>query len=163
MVPAAAREHAEVDIVGQLTATYRALSHASAPDGDPGRADSGDEPGGARVVLRRRFPGELDAVFTAISDPAHLRRWFGPVSGCRRARGGREFVVGDGPGGRLLRREPSRLLEFTERATSSAAREALVTVRLAPDGAERTIVELTRDTDAPRPGTDTGGDDPSRA
>lgn len=87
------------------------------------------------VVLRRSCDAPIDDVWDAVTDPDRLRRWFLPISGDLRAGG--TFQLEGNAGGEIRRCEPPALLEVTFGGETS-----VVTLRLSPDGEDRTALEL---------------------
>ncbi|MDK1476087.1 SRPBCC family protein [Streptomyces sp. 549] len=98
------------------------------------------EAGDARtMLLRRTYDAGIADVWDAVTSPERIARWFLPVSG-ELAVGGRYQLQGNA-GGEILACEAPELLrvswlygpdpDFSE-----------VEVRLAPDGKERTVLEL---------------------
>ena len=63
------------------------------------------------LVATRRFPFAADEVWGALTDPARIPRWFGPVSGDLREGG--TFQIEGNAGGSILRCAPPRDLAVT--------------------------------------------------
>jgi uncharacterized protein YndB with AHSA1/START domain len=88
------------DILDELTAVRRELGRGSLPAGEA-----------HLVVLRRRYPAELEDVWDAITTADRLRRWFLPVTGDLRL-GGKYQLEGNA-GGEVLACEPPRRLRLS--------------------------------------------------
>jgi uncharacterized protein YndB with AHSA1/START domain len=113
-----------IDIAEQLEAIERTVSRGPIEGGE-----------GVTVLLGRVYDGTVEDVWAALTDPERIRRWFYPVSGDLRAGG--KFQLEGNAGGDILACEPPRLLRLTFGGPLS-----LVELRLSPDGAERTRLEL---------------------
>ena len=90
-----------------------------------------------RVLLCRSYDAEIDDVWSAITDPERVRRWFLPLTGDLRVGG--TFQLHGNAGGDILDCEPPRLLRVTFGGPTS-----IVELRLTSD-AERdaaTVLEL---------------------
>jgi uncharacterized protein YndB with AHSA1/START domain len=85
------------DILDELTTVRRELGRGTVPAGEA-----------HRVVLRRRYPADIEDVWDAITTAERLRRWFLPVTGELRL-GGRYQLEGNA-GGEVLVCEPPRRL-----------------------------------------------------
>jgi uncharacterized protein YndB with AHSA1/START domain len=118
------------DVLDELAAAHRELRKGTVPAGEA-----------HAVVLRRRYPAEVDDVWDAITSAERLSRWFLPVSGDLRL-GGRYQLQGNA-GGEILRCEPPRLLTvswlFGPDAQDGTSE---VEVRLTPGPAGDTEFEL---------------------
>ena len=112
-----------IDIPTQLAAIYREVSER------PG--DSGEE---VVVLIRRSYDAEIEDVWSAVTDPARVKRWFLPLSGDLRAGG--TFRLEGNASGDIVGCEPPRLLRVTFGAPNS-----IVELRLTADGDE-TVLEL---------------------
>jgi len=110
-----------IDIPSQLAAIYREV----------GERDAGEAVG---VLMRRSYRAAIEDVWSAVTDPERMRRWFLPVSGDLRV-GGTFQLVGNA-GGEILTCEPPTLLRVTFGGPTS-----VVELRLYPNGDE-TILEL---------------------
>lgn len=86
------------------------------------------------VLLRRRYDAKADDVWSALTDPDRVRRWFCPLSGDLRVGG--NFQLEGNAGGDILTCEPPTLLKVTFGGPTS-----LVELRLAEDG-DQTVLEL---------------------
>jgi uncharacterized protein YndB with AHSA1/START domain len=118
------------DVLDELTAVRRELGKGSLPAGEA-----------YTVSLRRRYDGEVEDVWDALTTAERLRRWFLPVSGDLRL-GGRYQLEGNA-GGEILGCEPPRLLRvswlFGPEAKEGTSE---VEVHLTPDPAGGTAFEL---------------------
>jgi uncharacterized protein YndB with AHSA1/START domain len=90
-----------IDIAQHLQAIHREVGKAK------------DEGGGevVSVVLRRTYAASVDDVWSALTDPDRIRRWFYPLTGDLRPGG--TFQLEGNAGGEIRRCEPPRLLEVT--------------------------------------------------
>lgn len=113
-----------IDIAAQLQLIRRNVSRGPVEGGE-----------GVTVLLGRDYDATVEDVWSALTDPERVRRWFFPLSGDLRAGG--KFQLEGNAGGDILRCEPPRLLRLTFGGPLS-----LVELRLSPDGAERTRLEL---------------------
>ncbi|WP_369254797.1 SRPBCC family protein [Geodermatophilus amargosae] len=86
------------------------------------------------VTVRREYPAAVDDVWTAVTDPARLARWFAPVTGDLRAGG--TFAVEGNADGEIRACSPPSTLVLTWGAPVS-----VVTVRLTAAGGA-TLLEL---------------------
>jgi uncharacterized protein YndB with AHSA1/START domain len=112
------------DILDELTATERTVRRRDA-DGTEVLA----------VLLRRSYDATVDDVWDAVTDPERLRRWMLPVSGDLRPGG--SYQLEGNAGGEILRCDRPSGLTLTWNGPTS-----IVDVRLTPDGADRTVLEL---------------------
>ena len=113
-----------IDIARHLSAVHREVS--AKPETET-----------VRVLLRRSYDAEIDDVWSAVTDPERVRRWFLPLTGDLRVGG--TFNLEGNAGGDILDCEPPRLLRVTFGGPTS-----IVELRLTPD-AERdgaTVLEL---------------------
>lgn len=108
-----------IEIKGQLEAIHREVGLH-------------DESAG--VLLRRRYDAKADDVWSALTDPDRVRRWFYPLTGDLRAGG--NFQLEGNAGGDILTCEPPKLLKVTFGGPTS-----VVELRLAEDG-DHTVLEL---------------------
>ena len=106
-----------IDIARHLSAVHREVS--AEPDTET-----------VRVLLRRSYDAEIDDVWTAITDPERVRRWFLPLTGDLRVGG--TFNLEGNAGGDILECEPPRLLRVTFGGPTS-----IVELRLAPDKSDK--------------------------
>jgi uncharacterized protein YndB with AHSA1/START domain len=113
-----------IDIAAQLKAIDREVTRRPGPAGEE-----------VCVRIRRAYDAVIEDVWDALTDPDRMKRWFLPVSGDLREGG--TFQLEGNAGGDILRCEPPRLLKVTFGGPTS-----LVELRLAPDGEERTLLEL---------------------
>ena len=113
-----------IDIARHLSAVHREVS--AKPETET-----------VRVLLRRGYDAEIDDVWSALTDPERVRRWFLPLTGDLRVGG--SFQLEGNAGGDILDCEPPRLLRVTFGGPTS-----IVELRLTSD-AERdaaTVLEL---------------------
>jgi uncharacterized protein YndB with AHSA1/START domain len=110
-----------IDIPSQLAAIYREV----------GERQAGEAVG---VLMRRSYGAAIEDVWSALTDPDRMRRWFLPVSGDLRVGG--TFQLEGNAGGEILSCEPPTLLRVTFGGPTS-----VVELRLSPNGDE-TILEL---------------------
>jgi uncharacterized protein YndB with AHSA1/START domain len=110
-----------IDIPSQLAAIYREV----------GERQAGEAVG---VLMRRSYGAAIEDVWSALTDPDRMRRWFLPVSGDLRVGG--TFQLEGNAGGEILTCEPPTLLRVTFGGPTS-----VVELRLSPNGDE-TILEL---------------------
>ncbi|WP_069173329.1 SRPBCC family protein [Streptomyces griseus] len=103
--------------------------------------------GPVRTVLARRvFDAEVAEVWDAVTSPERLRTWFLPVDGDLRA-GGRYRIEGSAEGEILACVAPERLRVSWLAGPDPGFSE--VELRLAPDGAGRTVLELEHASEVP--------------
>jgi uncharacterized protein YndB with AHSA1/START domain len=86
------------------------------------------------VLLRRRYDAEVADVWSALTEPDRVRRWFYPLTGDLRAGG--DFQLEGNAGGDILACEPPTFLKVTFGGPGS-----LVELRLAADG-DHTVLEV---------------------
>ena len=113
-----------IDIARHLSAVHREVS--AKPETET-----------VRVLLRRSYDAEIDDVWSAVTDPERVRRWFLPLTGDLRVGG--TFNLEGNAGGDILDCQPPGLLRVTFGGPTST-----VELRLTPD-AERdgaTVLEL---------------------
>ncbi len=119
------------DLLDELATAHRELAKGSVPAGEAWA-----------VVLRRRYPAEIEDVWDAVTSAERLSRWFLPVSGDLRL-GGKYQLEGNA-GGEVLDCEPPRRLKvswlFGPDAPDGSS-EVEVRLTPGPDGA--TDFELT--------------------
>jgi uncharacterized protein YndB with AHSA1/START domain len=113
-----------IDIAGQLEAIHRAV--------DKETKDSGEM---VRVLMRRAYETTVDDVWSALTDPDRVRRWFYPVAGDLRAGG--SFQLEGNAGGDILECNPPTLLRLTFGGPTS-----IVELRLSAEGDTTTTLEL---------------------
>ena len=87
------------------------------------------------VLLRREYAAAVGDVWSAITDPERVKRWFMPVSGDFREGG--DFQLEGNAGGRILRCDPPRLLRTTFGEASS-----ILELRLTAETDGATTLEL---------------------
>ena len=113
-----------IDIARHLSAVHREVT--ANPESET-----------VRVLLRRSYDAEMVDVWSALTDPERVRRWFLPLTGDLRVGG--NFSLEGNAGGDILDCQPPRLLRVTFGGPTS-----IVELRLASD-AERdgaTVLEL---------------------
>jgi uncharacterized protein YndB with AHSA1/START domain len=110
-----------IDIPSQLAAIYREI----------GERQAGEAVG---VLMRRSYGAAIEDVWSAVTDPERMRRWFLPVSGDLRVGG--TFQLHGNAGGEILTCQPPTLLRVTFGGPTS-----VVELRLSPNGDE-TVLEL---------------------
>lgn len=113
-----------IDIPRQLEAIHRAVERQTDESGEV-----------VSVLLRRSYDASVEDVWSALTDPDRLKRWFSPVEGDLRAGG--SFQIEGNASGDILECEPPQRLKVTFGAPTS-----LVELRLAPDGETITVLEL---------------------
>jgi uncharacterized protein YndB with AHSA1/START domain len=113
-----------IDIATQLKAIDREVTRRQGPDGEE-----------VSVRIRRTYDAAVADVWDALTHPDRMKRWFLPVSGDLRVGG--SFQLEGNAGGEILSCEPPRLLKVTFGGPTS-----LVELRLSPEGAEGTTLEL---------------------
>lgn len=111
-----------MDLFSELDAIQRRVD-VDATDGDT-----------VRVLLRRRYPTEPTDLWSALTEPERLVRWFLPVHGDLREGG--NFQLKGNAGGDILTCAPPRLLRVTFGHETS-----VVELRLSADGPD-TVLEL---------------------
>lgn len=87
------------------------------------------------VKLRRDYDASAEDVWSALTDPDRIRRWFMPVSG--NLQEGGDFQLEGNAGGRILRCDPPRFLKATFGGETS-----IVELRLEAAGEGHTTLEL---------------------
>ena len=113
-----------IDITNQIDAIHREVSRRQGADGEE-----------VAVVIRRTYDAPNQDVWGALTEPERIKRWFYPVTGDLEV-GGRFQTEGNADG-EILRCEPPRLLKVTYGGPTS-----VVELRLAPEGEDRTMLEL---------------------
>jgi len=112
-----------IDVVQHLQTVHREVSQQGAD------AET------VAVVLRRTYQAEIDDVWSALTDPERMRRWFLPVTGDLQVGG--SFQLEGNAGGDILACEPPTRLRVT-----FGAPESIVEVRLIPGDTATTVFEL---------------------
>ncbi|MCR8670579.1 SRPBCC domain-containing protein [Agrococcus sp. HG114] len=128
-----------VDVQGQLSAVQRSVSSTQV-DGAPARAQS----------LAQRYGAPIDDVWSAVTDPERIARWFLPVSGDLRL-GGRYQTEGNA-GGEILECEPPADGAARYRVTwEFGGGMSWLTLRLASDGpgTRLELEHVAREADVP--------------
>lgn len=113
-----------IDIAHQLEAIARAVDRKT--------TDSGEV---VSVQMTRRYQAAIDDVWSALTDPARVERWFFPLHGDLHAGG--TFQLEGNAGGDILECEPPQLLKVTYGGPTS-----LVHLRLSQDGDNETVLDL---------------------
>jgi uncharacterized protein YndB with AHSA1/START domain len=113
-----------IDIASQLESIDREVARRQGRDGEE-----------VCVRIRRTYDAAIADVWSALTDPERMRRWFLPVSGDLRVGG--TFQLEGNAGGDILACEPPRLLRV-----SFGSPDSVVELRLSPDGEERTTLVL---------------------
>jgi uncharacterized protein YndB with AHSA1/START domain len=99
------------------------------------------EDGVGVVRIEHRFESTIDEVWSALTDPARLARWYGEVAGDLRAGGefrSHVFASGWEGTGRITECDPPRRLAFV--SSEPGRPEHALEVTLSPDGDGTTIV-----------------------
>jgi uncharacterized protein YndB with AHSA1/START domain len=99
--------------------------------------------GEARVVrIQRTYDSPIEDVWDALTTPERISRWFLPISGDYRV-GGRYQLEGNAGGEILDCDRPHRFrVSWVYGPTPDEGAASELTIRLTPDGAEATSVEL---------------------
>jgi len=113
-----------IDTTNQIDTIHREVARKQAESGEV-----------VSVLLRRAYDTSIEDVWSAVTDPERVRRWFMPVSGDLREGG--DFDLEGNASGRILRCDPPKLLRATFGGETS-----IVEVRLIPDGDGSTTLEL---------------------
>jgi len=113
-----------IDTTNQIDTIHREVARKQAESGEV-----------VSVLLRREYDTSIEDVWSAVTDPERIRRWFMPVSGDLRVGG--DFDLEGNASGRILRCDPPKLLRATFGGETS-----IVEVRLFPDGSGSTTLEL---------------------
>jgi len=113
-----------IDIARHLSAVHREVS--AKPETET-----------VRVLLRRSYDAEIDDVWSALTDPERVRRWFLPLTGDLRVGG--TFNLEGNAGGDILDCQAPRLLRVTFGGPTSIV-ELRLTSDAEPEGA--TVLEL---------------------
>jgi len=113
-----------VDIATQLEAIDREVTRRPGPHGEE-----------VSVQIRRTYDAAIADVWSALTDPDRMKRWFLPISGDLRAGG--NFQLEGNAGGDIIACEPPHLLKVTFGGPTS-----LVELRLSPETEDRTSLEL---------------------
>lgn len=113
-----------IDIASQLEAIARTV--------DKKTSDSGEM---VSVQMRRHYQAAIDDVWSALTDPERVERWFYPLTGDLHAGG--SFQLEGNAGGDILECEPPQLLKVTFGGPTS-----LVELRLTQEGDDDTVLDL---------------------
>lgn len=113
-----------MDIATQLEAIDREVTRRPGPNGEE-----------VSVLIRRTYDAAIADVWSALTDPNRMRRWFLPISGDLRAGG--NFQLEGNAGGDIIACEPPRLLKVTFGGPTS-----LVELQLSPETEDRTSLQL---------------------
>lgn len=115
-----------IDVVRHIGATYREVGLRQ-QDGKP-----------ARVLMATRvYDGSIDDVWSALTDPERLARWFSPVSG--ELRMGGHYEIEGNASGEITACDPPNRFDLTWGMHGGVS---WVTVKLTRIGAETTKLEL---------------------
>ncbi|MGH2444590.1 MAG: SRPBCC family protein [Candidatus Limnocylindria bacterium] len=114
-----------IDIPTQIGAIDRTVSRAP-------REDGGEN---VTVLARRTYAADPDDIWSALTDPSRIARWFMPVSGDLRVGG--SFQLEGNAGGDILECDRPRRFRVTFGGETS-----FLEVRLSPDGDGATRLEL---------------------
>ena len=114
-----------IDLIAQLAEVHRSVGREPADEGEI-----------VRVVMKRTYPTTPDDLWSAITEPDRIRRWFMPITG--ELKEGGHFQLEGNAGGDILACDPPTRLRTTFGGPSS-----VIELRVAPVGAEST--ELTLD------------------
>lgn len=113
-----------IDIASQLEAIARTVDKKESQSGEV-----------VSVQMRRRYQAAIDDVWSALTDPERVERWFYPLTGDLHAGG--SFQLEGNAGGDILECEPPQLLKVTFGGPTS-----LVELRLTQDGDDDTVLDL---------------------
>jgi uncharacterized protein YndB with AHSA1/START domain len=113
-----------IDIAGQLVAIHREVGKRKLADSES-----------VAVVMRRTYDADIEDVWSALTDPDRMKRWFMPISGDLRVGG--TFQLEGNAGGEILQCEPPRLLRVTFGGPTS-----VVELRLSSGEKDDTVLEL---------------------
>jgi uncharacterized protein YndB with AHSA1/START domain len=113
-----------IDIQSQIGAIDREVSRRE--------GEAGEE---VAVLISRTYDSAIIDVWDALTDPDRVKRWFMPLIGDLRPGG--NFQLEGNAGGDILECEPPHRLRVTFGGPTS-----LVELRLAPEGEDRTRLEL---------------------
>jgi uncharacterized protein YndB with AHSA1/START domain len=113
-----------VDIAAQLEAIDREVTRRPGPDGEE-----------VSVQISRTYDAAIADVWSALIEPARMKRWFLPISGDLRAGG--NFQLEGNAGGDIIVCEPPHLLKVTFGGPTS-----VVELRLSPETEDRTNLRL---------------------
>ena len=114
-----------IDIHSHIGAIHRSVSRTP-------REDGGEN---VTVLARKTYTADLEDTWSALTDPSRIARWLMPVSGDLRVGG--SFELDGNPGGDILECDQPRRLRVTYGGETS-----ILEVRLSPDGAGSTTLEL---------------------
>lgn len=113
-----------IDIASQLEAIARTV--------DKKQGESGEV---VSVQMRRHYQAAIDDVWSALTDPERVERWFYPLTGDLNAGG--SFQLEGNAGGDILECVPPKLLRVTFGGPTS-----LVELRLTQEGDDDTVLDL---------------------
>jgi uncharacterized protein YndB with AHSA1/START domain len=114
-----------IDIVKQLSAIHREVGRQEGADGEE-----------VTVVLRRQYDAEITDVWSALTEPDRIQRWFLPIGGDLQVGG--KFQLEDNAGGEILACEPPEKLRLTFGGPAS-----IVELALSDDGDDKTTLQMT--------------------
>jgi uncharacterized protein YndB with AHSA1/START domain len=113
-----------IDITSQINAIDREIGTQPVADGE-----------GIGIRLRRTYDAPIEDVWSALTEPERMRRWFLPLSGDLRPGG--SFQLEGNAGGEILRCAPPSLLAVTFGSETS-----VVQIRLSSGGDGATALEF---------------------
>lgn len=117
------------DLIAELAEVHRSVGREPADGGEI-----------VRVVMKRTYPTTPDDLWSALTEPDRIRRWFMPITG--ELKEGGHFQLEGNAGGDILVCDPPRRLR-----TTFGGPESIVQLTLAGSDAEHT--ELTLDHTVP--------------
>ena len=112
------------DLIDELAAVHRQVARENA---------DGDEV--VRVTMRRRYSTDAGDLWSALTEPDRIARWFMPVSGDLREGG--SFQLEGNANGDILDCQPPSLLR-----TTFGGPESILTVTVIPEGDAETELQL---------------------
>jgi uncharacterized protein YndB with AHSA1/START domain len=115
-----------IDIINQINATYRQVAQIKSSDNNEEHIS---------VLMRRDYGSSIEEVWSALTKPDRIKRWFLPISGELQVGG--SFQLESNAGGEILTCQPPNLLRVTFGGPTS-----IVEVRLTAQGESGTILEL---------------------
>ena len=118
-----------IDIVQQIEAVQREVGTGQVPAGE-----------GKAVRLRRTYAASIEDVWSALTDPDRIGRWFLPITGDFRIGGHYQFE--GNAGGEILACDRPNRLKATWIFGDAPTGTSEVEVRLTPSGDESTTLEL---------------------
>ncbi|MFC5744630.1 SRPBCC family protein [Actinomadura rugatobispora] len=112
------------DLIDELAAVHRHVARENADGGEV-----------VRVTMRRRYSTDAADLWSALTEPERIARWFMPVSGDLREGG--SFQLEGNANGEILTCRPPSLLR-----TTFGGPESILTVTLTPEGDAETELQL---------------------